>query len=312
MKTIFVLPISGVDLVRYISIFYVLSSCGLRPDLVFSASGGTIASYTAMMSSFSETVKNWTFNSEMFVRKSTIFTPRLLTYSMRGFFYRRPNIESFIRQEFAFQKIQDIEIISGYFETEEKKNQITIATNFPKSKSFIKDNMVANISGVVYVSYANEKNNQNNVDYLKKVLDHSIDIIIKTSNIPVIAEPIGESKAIDFGFIAPSPLDFVKSIDGKFIYFSPIDLEDNTECSLYSAYFRNLIISDIARIKKKFTHEKKIANVHEFEMFVKNNNCNAVIYNRCPVHLNIDNFTNKEYKDFLNCCISSVNFLVFY
>lgn len=314
MSTIFILPISGIDFVRYIAIYSKLSEINLKPDTIFSASGGCIASYVAMMSNFSSSIENWRFNPDLFIRKLTPISCRLLTLTMNGFLYRRSDITEYIQKEFAFQKIQDVEIISGYFEIIDKKNQITIDTNYTLRNSYLKPENLVNISNLVKINYSrDQRNNEPRSNYLKQILDESTETICKTSNIPLFLEPIGETKAIDFGIVSPSPVDFVKNISGRIIYFSPTNMSNIKEASIYSTYFKNLIIKDIAIMKQNFTHETKFEDAIDFKTFFdSHDDFFAVIFCDCEINLALESFTSEQFHNNMLACKEKIKFLVFH
>lgn len=312
MNTIFILPISGIDIVRYIAIYSKLSEINLKPNVIFSASGGCIASYVAMMSDFSSSVEHWKFTPDMFIKKTTPITPRLLTISLFGYLYHRPNITKFIREQFAFQKIQDVEIISGCFEANGTK--ISIESNFSESNSFLRNHEIMDVVNLINIKFTREKTElESRRTYLKDVMNSSCETIFKTSNIPLMMKPIGTEKAIDFGVISTSPKDFVRNLTGKIFYFSPIDITNWKKESLYTMYFNNLVVIDITKLKEKYEKEFKTDSVQVLKDFYDNHDEFCVIaYSKCEVNLSIDNFSEKEFSRVVQVCKENINFVIFY
>jgi hypothetical protein len=313
MNNIFILPISGTDFVRYVSIYSRLSEINLKPNVILCASGGCIASYIAMMSSFTSNVEKWFFSPEMFIKKSTPVTPRLLTMALNGYFYRRQDIDDYMRKLFTYKKIQDVEIISGYFETKAEKSRIIIGTNYREKDSFLKGNTINVMKSINFLYQREKKETESDKDYLSEVMNNSLDIINKTTNIPILIEPLGENESVDFGIVSPSPMDFVKTLNGKVFYFSPINLDKDKEDSLYKSYFRNLIIKDICIIKQKYKVQKDITDLMEFKNFYDStSNFSVVIYVSCDIDLNIESFTYDEFERAIKLTKSYVKFMVFY
>lgn len=316
MNTIFILPISGVDFVRYIANYSVISEIGVKPNLIICASGGCIASYVAMMSNFSSTVENWKFNSGMFIKKSSPISPRILTFSLQGYLYHRENITDFITKEFAFQKIQDVEIISGCFDHIHGNNQITLETNYPESRSFMNNSNLINpvgASSLVRIRYSREKTDESNRDYLKEILQNSIESIYKTSNIPIMMKPFGEKESIDFGIISPSPRNFIRLRNKKIFYFSPVNIGNIKRNSLYSDCFKNMIISDIANIESQYSSKTTLNTITDVKNFYDTHEDFCVVFfNDCQTNLEIDSFDSNEFYQNMLECKKSLKFLAYY
>ena len=100
----FIVPVSGIDFIKYISFFTVLE--GIKPRTIVCASGGCMVSYIAMMSSFTTSIRNWKINSEMFMHKKVGYIPRLLNLLLFGALYDRTDITSFAREHFVASKLK--------------------------------------------------------------------------------------------------------------------------------------------------------------------------------------------------------------
>lgn len=318
------LPISGIDFVRYVAIYSVLSDFGLRPKVIYSASGGCLASYLAMMSSFTKSVENWKFNSDMIFRKIPLGDPRVLTFVLNGYFYRRRNLIDYIRNNFIPKKLQDVEIITGFFENHENTQRINICTNYSKNtssiKSFDESSFIGHNMTITYAPVVETKE-----DY-EKLLSHISGSIHKTTNIPYVIEPLGKNKAIDFGIVAPSPRSILRADLRKSIYFSPIDIENIDIKSGYSTVFHHFILKDILSISENFpeiiemksgkqipgkVYLNSIADVMNFI----NERCEAyclVLYSRYNVDIKITSFKENEISDAMKNCKDTLSFKLFY
>jgi len=315
----YILPISGIDFVRFIAIFYDLSKYEIKPERIFSASGGCLSSYCAMMSKFSASVENWSFNSEMFIKKISPISFRMITFLTKGFLYHRQNIDNYITQNFIPHSLRDLEIITGFYtETNENKINIVLTTNFPKNLSYLKNlNPEEYIGKNLSVEFPMDENEYKNTNskrhYLDYLMKFCIDAIYKTSNIPYLLNPIGEEKANDFGIISPSPRILAKANMKKSIYFSPVNLENNKKKN-YELLFHQLILRDITSIesmlKKKTDVYKTFDNVLKF-LENKKEYC-IIAYCSCDFELSITNFTDEMIREKINLCKKNIKYIVFY
>ena len=309
----YVLPISGVDFARYIAIFSELSKYGIKPEKIYCASGGCLSSYVAMMSSFTESIENWKFNSEMFIKSSTPFTPKILTFALNGFFFYRQNINDFARELFVLSKLQDVEIITGYYESVGNLNKTIITTNFTEENSSLDKNYVANyfdsvVNFPVFPHPVSDK--KKNLEYL---YNFCMDSMYKTSNIPFLVESLGDQEAVDFGIVAPSPFFMVNSTMNKAIYFSPIDIEQNKKSSSYEILFYNIIRKDIYVISKDYTHNIKFDTMDEVLNFIPNFlKYTLVIYCAYDFYMSLENFNPDELKKHVNMCKQNIKYKLFY
>jgi hypothetical protein len=117
----------------------------LRPKVIYCASGGCLAAWLATMSSFTKSIERWPITSALFIDKSIPFTPRMISLIANGFFYKRAEIEKYVSDIFVPCKLQDVEIITGYYTMSDANSPRThgqciyISSNFPQERSAIKD-----------------------------------------------------------------------------------------------------------------------------------------------------------------------------
>lgn len=308
----FVLPISGIDFVRYIAIFSELSKYNIIPEKIYCASGGCLTSYIAMMSSFTKTIENWKFNSEMFIKSPTPITPKMLTFALNGFFFYRQNINNHVKKLFVLSKLQDVEIITGYYETVNNINRIVITTNLTEEFSSIDKNYVSKCSNniVKFPIFPSQTNKKENLNYL---FDFCLDSMYKTSNIPFLIQSIGDQKAIDFGIVAPSPFFIVNSTMDKTIYFAPINIDKNEKISTYEIIFYNIIRKDIFFIEKQYGLEKKFTSMQNVLDFIVNiPKYTLIIYICCDFTISLENFNSKEISKQIDICKENISYKLFY
>ena len=267
----YVVPISGKDFVRYIAIYSILSEENIKPNLILCASGGCFVSFMALMSDFTNQIENWLINSSLFIHKAVPFFPRLLTFSLHGHLYRRPDITEYVRNRFVPAKIDNAEIITGYFELSEqqsnfinifeKRQTSIISTNKSENNSILKD--------VDFKVKNFKKEFLGDIEDLEKRLDSVIQVCENTTNIPFMTRPLGPNKAVDFGLISPSPTTFIRSKIKKSVYFSPIDIDSNILRNYREMFFKNYIINEMVKLIDKFENYKYFPNLKNVLDFLK-------------------------------------------
>lgn len=304
----FVLPISGVDFVRYIAFFSLLSDYNIKPNVIYSASGGCLASYLAMMSGFTKSVESWKINSDMFISKASPFTMRLMTFATRGFLYHRPNIIDYVRKLFVPAKIQNVEIISGHYDSNQRIN--VIDTNFPKEKSILQN---INLNSIAMKDTTISFTDQVDATNYERVVEEVIRKIEKTTNIPLFLEPQGKSKAIDFGVVSLSPRAMVCATMDKSIYFSPINIDNNMFNGDYDMFFHKMVMQDIIQIKSIFANESYFQNFQQVLWFIqsKTRYC-LVLYSATSVNLVIESFSSSDASTSAQSCKKTIKFYLFF
>lgn len=313
----YILPISGIDFVRYNAIFSLLSEYNIKPTRIFSASGGSLSSYCAMMSNFSKSIENWNFNSQMFIRKLTPITPRLFTFLMHHFFYHRQNIDDFVNKTFLPSRLEDIEIISGFYEQGEVDSPNTtcvLTTNFPQTTSHLNTiNASEYLGGNLRIDYPKpESTFSNRREFLDYLMKFCTDSIYKTSNIPYLLEPFGKERACDFGIISPSPRILAKANIKKTIYFSPINIENNKKTG-YSLVFHQMIMKDILTIEQSFTSRQNFLNFQlVLDQIATIQEYCLLIYCDYNFDFLITDFDNKLINKHLRECKNRIKFVLFY
>jgi hypothetical protein len=301
MFSTYVLPISGIDFIRYVAFYSILSDFKQKPKVIYSASGGCLVSYMAMMSGFTKSIESWKISSDMFLDKLSPFTSRIVTYILNGSFYHRPNITEYIEKLFVPCKLQDVEIISGFYDCVKSVNVVN--TNFSKENSSLND--VPSI-GSTEIRYLN-------VSDMKVAIREVIGRIERTTNIPILLKPIGSEKAIDFGIVAPSPRILVNGNMDKSVYFSPISLENFHHTSEYETLFHNIVMQDIIQVRSMFDHEKIFKTLQEVLDFVntKNRYCLLIFTNTKP-KITIERFTWEDVRECVDLCKKTVQYKLFY
>jgi hypothetical protein len=322
----FILPISGVDFVKYMAYFSLLSEYDLKPKIIFSASGGTFVSYMAMMSDFSKSIESWKISSEMFIHRASPISSatKFLTFVINGYFYRRANITEYVSKLFVPAKLQDVEIITGFFEMNNcnnlpfPKQRICISTNMEKDKSFIKD-FISTID-MIDIEFAKPKillissnNHLEKINYLSELMIKTIRTIQYTTNIPIISEPLDKNGAIDFGIIAPNPRLLLNAKSLRTIYFSPINIEQNCQSNLYNTIYYNFILNDIRSITNNFTQSKTFKILQDIIDFIGNDiGCCLIIYSINEITINIENFSCEEVFYHMNISKQSLRFKLYF
>lgn len=334
----FILPVSGTDFVRYDACLSILAeyrkSKGLeplKPQVIYAASGGCLTAYKAMMSSFTSRIENWSISSDMFVDRPTPFTPRLLTFALHGYLYHRTNISEYVRSIFVPALIQDVEIVTGFYEQRNPdtyKHTVKIVTNMDKARSVFAT-FVPSCENIIPV-FADappvkpDANSTTEVkkawkDYLDSVVTLSIDALHKTSNIPFMMEPLGEAEALDYGIVAPSPRVITNGDPNKSIYFSPVDIDRRGELKNYQMIFHQVIMNDIACLRNSFNSCKCFANPDPLRSldavmsFIdgKVRYC-LILYTTAMVDIPIHSFSEKTVWFYVQGCKTGVKALLLY
>lgn len=303
MFTRYILPISGTDFVRYMAFYSILADFSIRPSQIYCASGGCLASYMAMMSSFTKQIEEWNLSSDMVMEKTTPFKMRLVTYITSGYLYRRPDMYEYLTKSFVPAKMRDAEIISGYYKTEEKK--VVITTNMTSTQSSIGTEQRERLnSWHVDFSYAPENINE--------LMAHTCNTIRRTSNIPYLLES-DDRGSVDFGVIAPSPVILLNIDPNRSIYFSPIDLECDKSSSLAHSIFYRMIMNEVISIENRFTSKQKFRQITEALQLAYNKSRYAlIIFTTADIRIPIDNFNSRMIRESINQTKASINFYVFY
>lgn len=318
----FILPISGADFPKLMAYYSIFADYGIKPKLIYCASGGCLTSYMAMMSSFTKSIENWKVNSDMFIEKATPITPRMMTYILNGHFYRRADIYPYVKDLFIPCKIQDVEIITGHYRlSDDSDNQtddqaIVISTNQPKSKSVLKD-FKPNLN-CIEVSFSPEPTGTTQSEkeaYWDLVMKRAVDSIKYTTNIPILLEPLDNVSALDFGIVAPNPQSIVNKEVKKSIYFCPVNL-DKCDCNnTYGIVFRNYILKDIISICHKFNNHENFKSVDEVLQTINSSQLTdycLVIYSTNVITMSIDKFDDRATKHFMEASKKSVKFRLSY
>lgn len=318
----FILPIAGTDYPKYIACFSLLAEKGIKPKLIYCASAGCQISYMAMMSSFTTAVENWSISSSMFVKKATPITPRLMTYLMNGHFYKRADVTPYVSQLFVPCKLQDVEIVTGYYamsdnaEGDLNRQAIVISTNQTKENSALKD--VKPSLTCIEMSFATDSPVSSSPDqqdaHRDAMMVRAINSIKYTTNIPILLEPLDNIAALDFGIVAPNPQSIINGPMKKTIYFSPIDIDYKEKTGTYSVVFHNSILKDIAAVCNRFDNHKNFKTLDEVLVKISSLNDSSgtpvhrhnmsmdyclVMYSTNTVRMEIDNFTDRMSKHFV-------------
>lgn len=321
----YILPISGTDFPKYMAYFSLIAETGVRPKIIYCASGGCLVANMAMMSGFTKAIEGWSVSSQMFVTKIPI--PRILTLINRGYFYPRADISDYVSKKFVPSKLQDVEIVTGYYETSSKthvRQKVTISTNQPRSVSVLKDfiPLVEDIK----ICFAEEKPQvsleqdvlvgRETKEYLDKLMLKTIRTIQYTTNIPIISEPLDDIAALDFGIVATSPRATVGAELKKTIYFSPVDIETRRDPSLYNMFFQSYVMEDINNICSKYSHKKSFTAFPEVLKFLSANKnlqdyC-LIIFSTNKIDMPVDNFSIDDTKKEMLLSKECTKFTLFY
>lgn len=336
--TSYTLPISGTDFVKYDAILAVLAQYRksknlppFKPRVMYVASGGCLTAYKLMMSSFTEKVQEWSINSDMFVDRPTPFTPRLLTFALQGYLYHRADITEYSKSIFIPGMIQDVEIVTGYYEKcnpDTFKHTVKIVTNMDKSRSVL-STFVPPASNIIPVfapdrpnisSMPMEQQKKTVKEYYASVMSLSIDALHKTSNIPFMMEPLGEAQALDYGIVAPSPRTLVNGSNDHSIYFSPVNIDRHGEMVSYEMIFHQVIMNDITALRNTFNasqtftdtdNMKLIDAVMQFIARLTGRYC-LVLYTTTQVDIPIHSFSEKTIWYYTQACKSGIRALLLY
>jgi len=330
------MPISGTDFVRYTAAISFLASyqrkCGLppfKPKTIYAASGGCLVAYLSMMSSFTERVEDWTISSDMFVNRPTPITPRLLTFSLKGFLYHRVDLTEYVKENFVPHKLQDVEIVTGYYEMDNPatyRSTVKIVTNMPPGRSSLGGHVprLPNVE-VVYPLEEQLFTGDKVVDhrvrkvYLDEVMLLVIDALHKTSNIPYMMEPLGESAAVDYGVVAPSPRVAVNGNTDRSIYFSPVDIDRTGVITGAEMIYHKTIMNDVVSLRNTFQFSERFEG-HDIEQSFmgvlagiggKRRYC-VVVYSTAPLNIQIGHFTDEIVKVHVAACKRTLRFMLLY
>jgi hypothetical protein len=331
------MPISGTDFVRYIAMISFLAEYRrkrdlepIKPRVIYAASGGCIVAYIAMMSSFTERIEGWTFTSDMFVNRPTPFTPRMLTFSLKGFFYYRTDLTDYIKENFIPCKLQDVEIVTGYYEKIEQvdlRSVIKIVTNYPPSQSVLTPQRPIPNVQIVYprekpeLDLGVESSRSELKSYLDSLMSLFTDALHKTSNVPYMMEPLGKSECIDYGIVAPSPRTITNADVNRSIYFSPIDIDRLDVIDDIDMIFHHYITNDIISIQNQFETSQRFTGWDVEQSFTsamtliqKLRLCGKryclLIYTTANINIPIHSFDGKMVKDGIRSCKLKLRFLV--
>jgi len=284
--------------------FYsILSDFDIKPNQIYCASGGCLASYMAMMSSFTKQIEDWNISSDMVMEKTTPFKMRLVTYITSGYLYRRPDMHEYLVKTFVPAKMRDAEIISGYYKTEERK--VVITTNMTSAQSSIGPEQRERLSSWhTDFSYAPENMNE--------LMTHTCNTIRRTSNIPYLLES-DDRGSVDFGVIAPSPVVLLNIDPNQSVYFSPIDLEIDKSDSLAHSIFYRMIMNEVIGIENRFSSKQKFGAVADALQFAHSKSRYAlIIFTRADIRIPIDNFSAMKVRESIAHAKASIGFYVFY
>lgn len=317
--TTYIIPISGVDYVRYVAFFSILSNTFLRPSLIISASGGCMISYLAMMSSFESIVENWNINSKLFAYKVIPFVPRMVTFMITGRLYRRPNIESYVKEMYIESKLKDVQIITGYYSYTKKK--IVLSTNFGEAQVTSGTNVN---EGILKSDF-----DLINVDteYCDGDLQMIIDSVKATTNVPFFLPPLQVKKdgitvsdeRVDYGIHSPSPFTFMRSSSSKLnqvIYFSPINIELNYVEGFRELLFLNMIQTEILKLSSGYTSFTDYNDLTFLSKLVPKEpglplRYLLIIYTTVKVDMNIANFTSFQSKEYVRLIKENTKFRLY-
>jgi hypothetical protein len=309
----------------------------IKPRVIYAASGGCLASYIAMMSSFTSNVEEWVFSSDMFINHPTPFTPRLLTFSVRGFLYHRTDLTEYIKNAFVPHKLQDVEIITGYYEINEcesKRSTVKIVSNFPRNQSVLATREAGFLPNVQVIhpnelpdeisAACGESGNSSVVlarSLKKKYLDDLMllvsDALHKTTNIPYLMGPIGDSECIDYGVISPSPRLIAGASPERSVYFSPVNLERVGIISGTDMIFHQYILNDVSSLANQFKFSRSFLKTDIEKSFTEalafirtlSRYC-LVIYSTASTSIPIESFTDRMVKENIKLCKMELRFIV--
>jgi predicted acylesterase/phospholipase RssA len=294
----YVIPISGVDFVRYVAFFTTLSKTSLRPKRMVSASGGCMISYLAMMSSFTDTIENWNISGKLFAYKPIPLVPRMISFLFTGSLYRRPNIDEYITKLFVPSKLKDVEIITGYYSN--TLGKIVLSSNFHPEMSEL------NSSNFDVTNVATEHCNGD--------LMHILRSIEATTNIPYLLPPLGNKASIDYGVHSPSPLTFMKHCTNKLkqvIYFAPINIEKTHSKDFTVLLFINDIHTEITRLSAGYNHFTDYRDMSFVPSLISLESFLLVVYTTVDVNLSVVNFDSFQAKTMIETIKRDVRFRLY-
>lgn len=303
----YVLPISGTDFVRYMAYYSILSEYGFKPKQIYCASGGCLVSYIAMMSNFGKQIESWNIDSDMIIEHSTPFKLSTFTYVMSGYLYRRPEMLTYLERTFVPCKMRDVEIISGYYKSEEKK--VIISTNFTAETSSITAQQKSKLSKWrVDITHGPTD--------VKDMMSYTNDTIRRTTNIPYLLESDDKS-SVDFGVIAPTPRILLNIDPSRTIYFSPIDITTDRSYSLPGAIFQRMIVNDIIALENRFQIRTDFNDITAaLSLITTKHNSNTryalVMYTKSSIALPITKFTSTDVRQAIVNAKTNMGYTVYY
>lgn len=301
--TKFILPISGTDFIRFMAFFSILSEHNIKPSQIYCASGGCLASYMAMMSSFTKQIEEWNITSDMLIEKTTPFKFRTVTYIMNGYLYRRPDMGAYLRRVFIPAKMRDVEIISGYYKMNEK--EVVITTNFIDGQSSI------SLAQKERLREWNVRLSYGPTD-MDELMTHTCNTIQRTSNIPYLLE-CDDKSSVDFGVIAPSPRQLLNVDPHQTIYFCPIDLTTDKGSSLLTSITYRMIVNDIITIENSFTGKETFNTLTAALQFAGSKSRYAlIIYTKSDIVIPLTSFGKKEVQEGIAQTKAAIQFLVYH
>ena len=316
MDPVYIVPISGVDFVRYIAFYGLLASTPLRPLLILAASGGCMVSYMAMMSSFTQSILYWRINSQMFAYKHIPVVPRMVNFLLTGALYNRPNIEPFIHDSFVPSNLDTVEIITGYYGI--KAGKLTLSTNKTSTESMLNANNFV-LDGV------NTEYNGRQPD-LDGWLNRILHVIEATTNIPYLLPALGKHQLVDYGVHSPSPLTFLRMANGKpgladkVVYMAPINVEMTSANNFYDLLFVNDVHTEINRLAvgyagyETFRVDMTLPLADQLTFLSKlfaTNRYLLVIYTTFNVIMSISNFTSFQANDTVKAIQKDIRFRLY-
>jgi hypothetical protein len=328
----YIMPISGTDFVKYIAfishIAEILQNKFNRnpfiPKTIYCASGGCLVAYIALMSDFTSNVENWYVGSEMFIRKPTPFTPRLLTFILNGFLYHRTDAMEHLKKLFIPRKLLNVEIVTGYYEKGEECNRIHIVTNRDKENSAIKNlgtNLPTNTTVLKYADdlpagfYSSDFPISERKAYLNKLMFQSIEAMQNTSNIPYLTGPRGIENALDYGIVSPTTRILTNAPVNKGIYFSPIDCDLCGAMDGYEMIFHKFILNDIISLQNTFSKRIDLLTFEKVIEYVLLSNLSRyclIIFTPIKVDLKVYDFSFSEVKRLVSICKTALKFRLLY
>lgn len=262
-------------------------------------------SYLAMMSNFHATVESWNISSQLFAYKVIPFVPRMITFVISGRLYRRPNIESYVRNLFIPSKLKDVEIITGYYSY--TKGKIVLSTNMNSNDTLLKHEHFD-------LTNADTEHCDGNFEMIFKSVEATTNVPFLLPNLTVMntatngtSNSSGTNEAslderVDYGIHSPSPLTFVKNVSPtlkQVIYFSPINIEKNYTSDFRGLLFINMIQTEITRLSMKYNSFETYTDLTFLSHLVDDKMYLLIIYTTVDVNMSIGNFTSFQSKEYV-------------